>query len=158
LWILSFLHHGDGIHGGRLVKELIENIQNHEPLGPSLRAFIRRYPWTVAFTILFIAMGFGFWRVEQIDKARESERTDRRAEFLVRDQQFCRAIPNVAVANAQALINVVILQAIRDGRPKSDIEATRERGKEYTSETRRLALEQLPECPRILVTPPPTTP
>jgi len=52
----------------------------------------------------------------------------------------------------------VILQAIRDGRPKAEIEAVKKQGREYTAETRKLALEELPECPGILVTRPPTTP
>lgn len=136
------------------MKELIQNIQNHEPLGPSLKRFIQRYPWSVAFLILFVAMSVGFYRVEQIDGEQEADRQTRRAENLVRDKQFCRAIPNSTVAGAQALVNILEVQNRQEGASEAEIEQLRSLGVLYTAEARRLALKELPECPKILVTRP----
>jgi hypothetical protein len=136
------------------VKELIQNIQNHEPLGPSLLGFIRRYPWAVAFMILFVAMTVGFFRVDQIDSEQERDRADRRAENLLRDKQFCRAIPNSTVAGAHALVNILEVQNRAEGASEEEISELKKLGLLYTEEARRLALKQLPECPKILVTRP----
>lgn len=120
--------------------------------------FGKRYPWTVAFLILFVAMIVGFYRVDQVSDEQNADRIERRAEILERDKQFCRAIPNTAVAGAQALVNILVIQRKRDGDPQSEINALKALGLLYTEEARRLALQQLPECPKILVTIPPTTP
>jgi hypothetical protein len=125
---------------------------------PHVKTFGQRYPWTIAFMILLIAMCFGFWRVDQIGDDQAADRVARRAEVLKRDQQFCRAIPNTAVASAQALINIVVAQAMREGASKEAISNMKVKGLAYTEEARRLALAELPECPKILVTMPPTTP
>jgi hypothetical protein len=121
-------------------------------------AYFRRYPWTLAFLILFAAMLIGFYRDSTISSDQEAEREVRRAENLARDKQFCRAIPNTAVAGAQALINVVIAQARVDGANAAELTRIKKQGANYTQEARRLALEQLPECPKILVTRPQDSP
>lgn len=120
--------------------------------------YFRHRPWTLAFLILFFAMCLGFLRVDQLSDNQESDREARRAENLKRDQQFCRAIPNTAVAGAQALINVVIAQARVDGATSAELARIKEQGADYTAEARRLALDQLPECPKILVTRPQDSP
>jgi hypothetical protein len=115
-----------------------------------MRSFVRRYPWTVAFTILFVAMIAGFGRVQNISEGQQEDRNARREESIARDQQFCRAIPTVSVAGAQALINVVLAQNRSEGASASEIRRIKTQGRLYVAEARRLALEQLPECPKIL--------
>lgn len=112
--------------------------------------FAKRYPWTIAFLILFIAMSVGFFRVQGIYDELQDSRQARIAETLKRDKQFCNAIPNVAESSAQALVNVLVADLRRRNASAEEIRDLVERGRRYTQEARRLALEDLPECPAIL--------
>lgn len=118
-----------------------------------IKNFCEKYPWSVAFLILFIAMGVGFFRVDQIADQRTEDLVERRVETLKRDKQFCTAIPNVAEASAQALVNILIANAKRRGDTREEIQRITDLGHLYTDESRRLALEDLPECPKLLALP-----
>lgn len=117
--------------------------------------FARRYPWTVAFLILFLAMSVGFFRMEHVQNDLEGDRKARALENLARDKQFCNAIPNAAEAGAQALVNVLVADLRRRNGTAKEINDLLERGRRYTNEARRLALRDLPECPKILASPSP---
>lgn len=111
--------------------------------------FAKRYPWTVAFLILFIAMSVGFFRVEHVQNDLEDDRKARAVENLARDKQFCTAIPNASEAGAQALVNVLVAERRREKAPAAEINDLIQRGRVYTDEARRLAIEDLPECAKI---------
>ena len=151
-------------HGGELVPWRASNDWDGD-IFPPIRHFCRKYPWTVACLLIILGMVVGFVRVDQISdeqkevtQQQELDRLQRRAENLQRDKQFCRAIPNSTVAGAQALVNILEAQNRQEGASETEIAQLRALGRLYTGEARRLALEELPECPAILVTRPPTIP
>ena len=63
-------------------------------------------------------------------------------------EQFCEAIPNVAAAGAQALVNIVVNRDREEGTPEAEIRETIAIGEIYVAEARRLALADLPDCPQ----------
>lgn len=64
------------------------------------------------------------------------------------DAQICTAIPNAAAAGAQALIDILISDALHRGMPKERIANTERLGRLYVARARELALSDLPSCPK----------
>lgn len=108
------------------------------------------YPWSIAFLILFIAMGAGFLRTEQVADDHLADVAKQQQRELARDLQFCTAIPAAATAAARALTIVTIRDSIDRRDTLVDRQKVREMGIFYTTEARRLVLEDLPECQKIL--------
>lgn len=110
-------------------------------------AYLRRNWQIVVIAVLVLAAGVTI-SAQTLANARSAD--ERRAERDRQAAQFCTAIPNAAVASAQALVNILIGQAIKEGAPRSDIERTTMLGHLFTAEARRLALADLPACPQII--------
>lgn len=115
-----------------------------------MRDFVHRYPWTVAFLILFCAMLLGFLRVQSIQDDVSADRDARTAENLRKDRQFCIGIPNTAESVAQALVNILVADLRENGGSAKEINDLLDLGRRYTDEARQLALSNLPACPKIL--------
>jgi len=70
----------------------------------------------------------------------------RRADLERRDAQFCKAIPNVAAATAQSLVDILVEQAAKEGAPSAQIAETKRLGRLYVSRARVLARADLTTC------------
>lgn len=112
--------------------------------------FGRQYPWTVAFVILFAAMIAGFLAIGHINSRQQADREERISNDARIDRQFCVAIPEVAAASAEALVNTARRQAIRNNSSSEELEELNRQGVIYIAEARQLAESKLPSCPRIL--------
>lgn len=118
-----------------------------------------------AAAALFVLMG-GVIALQQIDTARtndarRAERDRQAAAFARQDarltaqtrkldrlsDQFCAAIPNVAAASQQALINILVQNAPPDT-TDAEVAETLRLGRLLVAEARRLAQADLPDCPK----------
>lgn len=114
--------------------------------------FFKRYPWTAAFLILAFALVAGLWRAEQINNSREADRNTLASQNLVRDGQFCRAIPNLAESIGEAFAQVLILEARALG-DETRVARYQRLGTAFADEAKRRTALDLPECDRILNAP-----
>lgn len=116
--------------------------------------FIDRYPWTLAFLILFVAMLVGIFRIEHVDNDQARYRGAILSEMIVRDRQFCDAIPNSAEAAAMAHTEIMIQDALDRGPVTAEeINRLKALGDEFAFKLRRLVIEDLPQCQKVWRTP-----
>jgi len=112
----------------------------------AVRLAVRHWQLTL-ISVLVIALA-AVMSLALIDNAREdAERRDFRA---AQDDQFCEAIPNVAEASAQALVDILVADYVRRGVPEARIANTRRLGALYIARARELALVDLPSCPKTI--------
>lgn len=71
----------------------------------------------------------------------------RREDNAARDAQFCEAIPNVAAATAQSLVDILVDDARKDGATQAQITETKRLGVIYVARARFLARADLTTCP-----------
>lgn len=90
----------------------------------------------LGYLVLAGGMILGLVQLRNLSDTRKADRDAQTAEF-------CRAIPNASAAAAQALVDVLVADAVRRGRSPAD---TKRLGVLYVERARLVALRDLPSC------------
>lgn len=101
----------------------------------------RRGVLLAAALILFFSAVTG-WQITQNAQERNRE-----------IEQLCEAVPAAATASAQALVNTLVAENNRRGRPSAENERLLFLGRLWEIEARRLTLREIPECASYGITP-----